>query len=54
MSVMRILCSTFRVVVHTKGDCVLLSRLPRIDFVEFMGCGVKWVCGGPLNVLWRC
>jgi hypothetical protein len=54
MSVMRILCSTFRVVVHTKGDCVLLSWLPRIDFLKFMGCCVKWVCGGSVNVLWHC
>ena len=54
MSVMRILCSTFRVVVHTKGDCVLLSWLPRIDFLKFIGCCVKWVCGGSVNVLWRC
>jgi hypothetical protein len=54
MSVMRILCSTFRVVVHTKGDCVLLSWLPRIDFLKFMGCCVEWVCGGSVNVLWRC
>jgi hypothetical protein len=54
-----ILCATFRVVAHIKGDCVELPQLPRISFlggcvrnINFGVIGGKMRGLGFSDVLW--